>query len=94
MMRRISLACRGDARKRFLLKKEAKTLPGEARPVDQQLPEITKFFGSFFQKRTASLPDFSNAVRHNQTNRGVGTCPPFFARRSRPCLILSAPAAP
>jgi hypothetical protein len=43
-------------RKRFFLKKEAKTFVHWRTRCSNAHPNKQKFFGSFFQKRTASLP--------------------------------------
>jgi hypothetical protein len=46
---------REEGRKRFFLKKEAKTFANEAAYCGSAWPKKKKFFGSFFQKRTASF---------------------------------------
>jgi hypothetical protein len=49
----------GRARKAFFLKKEAKTFEWLSRTRRQRIPNFEKFFGSFFQKRTAFFPRIS-----------------------------------
>jgi hypothetical protein len=44
-----------EVRKRFFLKKEAKTFAHGVRAECNAYPKDQKFFGSFFQKRTACL---------------------------------------
>jgi hypothetical protein len=51
-----------EARKRFFLEKEAKTLAMGESPKPAKTPREQKFFGSFFQKRTACFAYLTSSV--------------------------------